>query len=310
MLVLDTEIIIDAPPQLVWSVLDDLENYPQWNEVLPELKGRTTVGESVRGILRQGDPVPDIPIAPTIIHIVPARELRWLSQAPDPSAFRAEHYFLFTAKEGGRTHVVHGEAFSGTIAEERWPSISANLRRAYDKLNAALKARAEALRDLNLALHPAVDAQAIGSIVGATLRCKCVIKPVEMTVTEPVYHNHLCGCSRCWKPATALFAQIAVAPAGSVVERANAAKLECVDTTQKIERYRCRACGTHMVGRVSDRDHHFFGLDFIHPELVEGGAQPTVEFAAFVFVARRDGDLSVVDFGDSKTARRRRHSHL
>ncbi|MEF0941880.1 GFA family protein [Rhizobium sp. BR 362] len=103
-----------------------------------------------------------------------------------------------------------------------------------------------------------------------------------MTVSAPVNHNHLCGCPRCWKPAGALFAQIAAVPAGSVTERANGSKLECVDAAQKIQRYRCQTCGTHMVGRVSDRDHHFYGLEFIHPELADKGEQPAVEFAAFV----------------------------
>ncbi|WP_104827018.1 hypothetical protein [Rhizobium sp. NXC24] len=74
--------------------------------------------------------MPDIPIAPTIVRIVGAREFRWLSRAPDPKAFYAEHYFFLQPLENGRTQVVHGESFSGTIAEERWSSISVNLKRA------------------------------------------------------------------------------------------------------------------------------------------------------------------------------------
>jgi S-(hydroxymethyl)glutathione synthase len=105
---------------------------------------------------------------------------------------------------------------------------------------------------------------------------------VELIVSEPVSHNHLCGCSKCWKPEGATFAQIAVVPAGSVTETANAQKLESVDPSQKIERFRCKECGTHMVGRVSDPDHHFYGLEFVHPELMDSDAQPQVEFAAFV----------------------------
>ncbi|WP_245464077.1 GFA family protein [Rhizobium sp. NXC24] len=103
-----------------------------------------------------------------------------------------------------------------------------------------------------------------------------------MELSEPISHNHLCGCFKCWKPKGASFAQIAIAPAGSVREKANASKLECVDASQKIERYRCKICGTYMVGSVSDRDHHFYGLDFVHPELAANGEQPAVEFAAFV----------------------------
>ena len=36
-----------------------------------------------------------------------------------------------------------------------------------------------------------------------------------------------------------------------------------------------------MVGRVEERDHHFHGVDFIHPELADGAA-PVPEFAGFV----------------------------
>ena len=38
-----------------------------------------------------------------------------------------------------------------------------------------------------------------------------------------------------------------------------------------------------MVGRVPDKDHHFYGLDFIHPELaIEANATSKPEFAGFV----------------------------
>ena len=37
-----------------------------------------------------------------------------------------------------------------------------------------------------------------------------------------------------------------------------------------------------MVARVEHPDHHFYGLDFIHPELAGGAACPAPEFAGFV----------------------------
>ncbi|TGQ63481.1 MAG: glutathione-dependent formaldehyde-activating protein [Mesorhizobium sp.] len=281
MRLLETEIVIDAPPQTVWAVLDDIERYPEWNPALPALRGRTTVGQRVVGTLRQPN-VPEREVNPTITRIVGARELRWLSQAPG-GVFSAEHIFILEPNGNGGTRVRHNEVFDGPMADERWPSIDTNLRTAYHDLNHALKARAEALRDGAAALHPAVGRAVSGSPSGTfTARCRCASEPVEIEVNQAVAHNHLCGCSKCWKPAGAAFAQIAVVPAGSVSVVARPDKLEAVDATQKIERQRCKACGTHLLGTVSDPDHHFYGLEFVHPELATDGYQPKIEFAAFV----------------------------
>lgn len=281
MRLLETEIVVDAPPQTVWAVLDDIERYPEWNPALPALRGRTTVGQRVVGTLRQPN-VPEREVTPTIIRIVGARELRWLSQAPG-GVFSAEHIFILEPTEDGGTRVRHNEIFDGPMADERWQSIDTNLRTAYHDLNRALKAQAEALRDGTAVLHPAVGRDASASPDGVfTARCKCSSEPVEIAVEQAVAHNHLCGCSKCWKPAGALFAQIAVVPAGCTSIVAQRDKLEAVDATQKIERHRCGACGTHMVGKVSDPDHHFYGLEFVHPELATDGHRPKIEFAAFV----------------------------
>src|SRR5437764_11805223 len=54
--------------------------------------------------------------------------------------------------------------------------------------------------------------------------------------------------------------------------RSNGDKLKIVDTSATIQRHACRVCGTHMYGRIENKAHPFYGLDFIHPELfMEGG---------------------------------------
>src|SRR5690606_42045122 len=75
---------------------------------------------------------------------------------------------------------------------------------------------------------------------------------------------------------------VAVVPRENLTVTANGDKLEIVDPSAVIQRYACRECGVHMYGRIENRNHPFYGFDFIHPELSreEGWAPP--QFAAFV----------------------------
>lgn len=136
-----------------------------------------------------------------------------------------------------------------------------------------------------IAIHPAVDGglqPAAPDFNGATLSCRCASNPVTVTISAQCAHNHVCGCTKCWKPQGALFSQVAVVPRDKVKVSANEDKLEVVDASATIQRFACRDCGVHMYGRIENRNHPFYGLDFIHTELAkdEGFAPP--EFAAFV----------------------------
>ncbi len=283
MKLLETSIAIDAPAQTVWAVLDELASYPEWNQMLPDIAGRTTVGGQVTTtFVRPNTPV--MKISPKITRIVAARELRWLTQAPDPTTFSGEHIFRIEPREGGGVTFRNDEIFRGSLVEERWPALNTNTRAAYEEVNRRLKERAEQRAAMKIALHPVVDApsRAGASLAGATLRCKCA-DPVEVKLSEDIAHNHLCGCSKCWKPDGALLAQTAVVPAGTLEVLKGQERLRVVDETQKVQRYACKACGVHLFGRVSDPDHHFFGIDFVHPELAHGGqAAAKPEFAGFL----------------------------
>jgi S-(hydroxymethyl)glutathione synthase len=63
---------------------------------------------------------------------------------------------------------------------------------------------------------------------------------------------------------------------------ANGQKLSIVDPKATIQRYACKECGTHMYGRIENKGHPFFGLDFIHTELSSEKGWSAPQFAAFV----------------------------
>jgi S-(hydroxymethyl)glutathione synthase len=133
-------------------------------------------------------------------------------------------------------------------------------------------------------IHPAVDnlKRANAGFAGGTLSCLCASNPVTVDIKGQVAHNHVCGCTKCWKPAGALFSQVAVVGRENVRVTANEDKLQVVDESATIQRHACRDCGVHMYGRIENTGHAFYGLDFVHTELSKESGWAAPEFAAFV----------------------------
>lgn len=134
-------------------------------------------------------------------------------------------------------------------------------------------------------IHPSID----GGIVpakegfsGGTLQCLCDTDKVAVSVSAQTLHNHACGCTKCWKPAGATFAVIAVVPRDNVSVTANAHKLKVVDTGATIQRHACAGCGAHMYGRIENKNHAFYGLDFVHTELSPQTGWAAPGFGAYV----------------------------
>ena len=137
----------------------------------------------------------------------------------------------------------------------------------------------------NFSIHPAVDQgvnAGAANFSGGTLMCKCASNPVEVSVTSQCAHNHVCGCTKCWKPAGALFSQVAVVPSDKVQVTRNASNLKVVDLDALIQRHACSDCGVHMYGPVERKNHPLSGLTFIHTELSKERGWAPPEFAAFV----------------------------
>jgi S-(hydroxymethyl)glutathione synthase len=136
-----------------------------------------------------------------------------------------------------------------------------------------------------LSIHPAVDGglkPAAADFSGGTLYCKCADQKVAVTIKGQSAYNHVCGCTKCWKPGAALFSQVAVVSRENLTVSANANKLKVVDPEATIQRYACTGCGVHMYGRIENKNHPLYGFDFIHTELSQQQGWSPPEFAAFV----------------------------
>ena len=136
-----------------------------------------------------------------------------------------------------------------------------------------------------ISIHPAVDhgiKPKAQNFAGGKLTCQCKQKAVEVTIKGQSAHNHVCGCTKCWKPAGALFSQVAVVPRDNLKVTANENKLKVVDASAAIQRHACKDCGVHMYGRIENKNHPLYGFDFIHTELSKESGWSPPEFAAFV----------------------------
>jgi S-(hydroxymethyl)glutathione synthase len=136
-----------------------------------------------------------------------------------------------------------------------------------------------------LSIHPAVDngfEPTASDFEGGTLYCNCADDKVAVALASQTAHNHVCGCTKCWKPSGATFSQVAVVARDKLRVTANEDKLGIVDPSATIQRYACESCGTHMYGRIENKNHPLYGLDFVHTELSPAHGWSAPEFAAFV----------------------------
>ena len=138
---------------------------------------------------------------------------------------------------------------------------------------------------MSISIHPSVDkgvAPGSASFAGGTLTCHCAKDPVTVTIKGNVAHNHACGCTKCWKPKGAAFSVVAVVGKQNLTVTANGQKLKVLDGAAAIQRHACSGCGVHMYGRIENKGHPFYGLDFVHVELSKDKGWAAPEFAAFV----------------------------
>lgn len=135
---LETRIEIDAPLSKVWAILDSFERYEEWNEDV-WFHGRPSVGSSTPMSVRLMGKVMKVPVHFEALDA--EKEVRW--RGGPKGMMTGTHYLRLRALTENRTELIHGEDFAGLALPLLWPLLRGELLAFYERINAALKARAE-----------------------------------------------------------------------------------------------------------------------------------------------------------------------
>lgn len=133
----ETEILISADPQKVWSVLTDFESYPNWNPFVKSLTGKVREGNKIKVVL------PGMKFKPTVLKFKTAKEFRWIGHLLFKGLFDGEHSFVLIDNKNGTTTLKHSEQFSGILVPFFKKKLDTDTKDGFVQMNVALKKRAE-----------------------------------------------------------------------------------------------------------------------------------------------------------------------
>ncbi|HET7759682.1 MAG TPA: SRPBCC family protein [Gaiellaceae bacterium] len=126
---------VDAPPEVVWTVLTGFADWPQWNRDVKSMtfEGPVAPGSSFRWKAGPGT------IVSTLEEVDPPRRVRWRGKTMSIAAL---HEYRFEARDGG-THVETEETFSGFLVSLMRGSLQKTLDSALEDGLRYLKTESE-----------------------------------------------------------------------------------------------------------------------------------------------------------------------
>lgn len=143
MRLLQSDIVIDAPSELVWQVLVDFDSYHEWNPVEIDAKGTAALGTVLEHTAKLPGRKP-MTFKARIIEADPPRALAWRGRILIPGLFDVRHHFEIELLDSDRSLLRQFEEFSGLLVP-LMRGVLRDTQAAFELANEAIKRRAESL---------------------------------------------------------------------------------------------------------------------------------------------------------------------
>jgi len=138
---IETRSGIQAPSEVIWDILADLDHWGDWNPLYPQAAGEVKTGAVVRATLALPDQAPR-EITPKIVEWVPYEQIIWADLA-----WRGwvQSIRYFEIEELGKTACIFstGELFDSTAARWYADKHRRAMKKGFAAMSEALKLRAE-----------------------------------------------------------------------------------------------------------------------------------------------------------------------
>lgn len=137
-----TEILINASPEIVWAVLTNFDDYPNWNPFIKSIKGEAKVGKKITARIEPPD-AKGMTFKPKILVFDQNKELRWLGNLLFAGLFDGEHKFELIDNKNGTTTFIQSEKFKGIFVPMFKKMLEINTKKGFEEMNEKLKQVAE-----------------------------------------------------------------------------------------------------------------------------------------------------------------------
>lgn len=140
-----TEVVIDAPQQLVWDQVTDFEAYSDWNPFVLEAHAEFEVGATIR-FLEDLKKFGQHWINAQFLSIDPPNSFVWQGHFGAPFLFTVRHPFIFDTVSEHQTRFIQCHENSGLLIPYlAWQGIYSVSYQGYLDYNQALKERCESM---------------------------------------------------------------------------------------------------------------------------------------------------------------------
>jgi hypothetical protein len=139
-----SEIVIHCSPDLIWQVLTETSEYPQWNPFIRRIEGALKSGDRLR-IMVQPPGGRTMTFRPRLLTVDEKKEIRWIGHLILPGLLDGEHTLLLREQEENRVLFIQKEQFQGILTPLIQDKLFRNTLRGFEQMNLALKDRAESI---------------------------------------------------------------------------------------------------------------------------------------------------------------------
>ncbi len=137
-----TEILINASPEKVWTLLTNFENYPNWNPFITSIKGVVKVGQKITVRIEPPE-AKGMTFKPKILTFETNKQLSWLGHLGFPGLFDGAHKFVLVDNGNGTTTFRQSEIFKGILVPLFKKQLDYNTKKGFEAMNEKLKIMAE-----------------------------------------------------------------------------------------------------------------------------------------------------------------------
>jgi hypothetical protein len=139
---ISTSIVINSSPSVIWEILMNFNNYPNWNPFILSITGNPKVGQQIEAKIQPPGAKAMI-FKPLVLVNESKSEFKWLGKLWFKGLFDGEHRFQLIDNQNGTTTFVQSEKFTGILIPLLTKMLDQKTLKGFIDMNEALKLHAE-----------------------------------------------------------------------------------------------------------------------------------------------------------------------